>query len=47
LDTSGVQWLHRKIFAVKLEAHPTIYNISFHRSICNGQGECFLQQLLF
>lgn len=36
LSSSGVQWLHRKIFAVKLEANPTIYNIAFHRSIYNG-----------
>jgi len=35
-DYGGTQWLHKKIFAVQLQASPKILNLGFTRAVENG-----------
>ncbi|ATB36566.1 YD repeat protein [Cystobacter fuscus] len=32
----SLQWLHRKVMAVQLNANPTIYTLAHHRTVSNG-----------
>jgi len=37
------EWLHQKIFAVKLSSTPIIKNIAFHQTDLSGAGDFFEQ----
>jgi hypothetical protein len=32
----SLQWLHRKVMAVQLNANPTVYTLAHHRTVSNG-----------